>query len=503
MKLTEIYRQILKALHITAGPEGLLSYEAIDSVEPIIIKDDGKNKRLVLPTRDVLDNCDWDNYIAFHPLSEHLNRGVSPVMNTLVKTATLRLTEVLSSLLEQLVELAADKSRHASMGPKAQKILSVLKTADKQMLENMRSLLKKIDLSPQRRVVSIFLKRRGVYKGITTRVCVVNFPLYDALTDPDRKVWGVQLRVKDSEAFEALFEYLLPDLDNPETYSAPSESKSAPYFESFLDAYEKVATQLNNVINVNRKELKLVDKLKTDLWGNITDDLLTYRSEIPPLEGNKGIPLDDTNPSTQYENSSVVTTTPVSAPVLATQPVVQTSQPQPQQPVVQTGPVVATAGPVVATAEPTESISEKLARRQFQLHGGVAPLQQQQPMMGYQQPVMYQQPQQSLPQYIAPNPHQQVQQPGMMPGMMPVQLPPGFVMTQQGLMQQVQTPQGVLLVPAQQQPAMMYGQQPVQQGPVWMGNTSGGGVVASTPVMQQPGMMPGMMSAPMGIGLAR
>ena len=92
MKLTEIYRQILKALHITAGPEGLLSYEAIDSVEPIIIKDDGKNKRLVLPTRDVLDNCDWDNYIAFHPLSEHLNRGVSPVMNTLVKTATLRLT---------------------------------------------------------------------------------------------------------------------------------------------------------------------------------------------------------------------------------------------------------------------------------------------------------------------------------------------------------------------------------------------------------------------------
>lgn len=233
MKLTEIYRQILKALHITATPEGLLSYEAIDSVEPLIVKDDGKNKRLVLPTREILDNCDWDSYIAFHPLSEHLNRGVSPVMNMLVKTATLRLTEVMSSLLEQLVELAADKSRHASMGPKAQKILSVLKTADKQMLENMRSVLKKVDLSPQRRIVSIFLKRKGVYKGITTRVCVVNFPLYDALTDPDRKVWGVQLRVKDAEAFEALFDYMLPDLDNPETYSAPSESKSAPYFESF------------------------------------------------------------------------------------------------------------------------------------------------------------------------------------------------------------------------------------------------------------------------------
>lgn len=523
MKLTEIYRQILKALCITAGPEDLLSYEAIDGSQPLTVKDEGKEKRLALPTRQILDSGNWDQIVAFHPLSEHLNRGTSPVMNTLVKIGMFRLTEVMSSLMMQLVELAADKKRHAGMSPKSQQILSVLKDVDKQTVENLSQILRRIDMSPQKRLVSIFLKRKGVYKGVTSRVCVVNFPLYSELSNPDRKVWGVQLRKKDVEALESLFEYILPDLDNTEAYSAPSDSKVAPYFESFLDAYEKVASQLNRVIHNNRKELDLVDKLKSVMWENVSDDLLAHRSDIPPLDGNKGVSLDDSS----LTGNETATATTVSAPARSPLAVSAAAAVAPTVTAPVMTPAVVTSAPAntslvgaaVTTSAPEESMSEKIARRQRQMGvnnmpamgGGYGAAPMMQPM-GYNTA-----PQ--LPNCVAPNPFQTQQQ------MQPPQVQ--LVNTPNGQMYVMMTPNGPIPVvpgpngawmPMNAMPgmapgmAMMPGMQMMQAVPnanmavgmpPWMGNESGTAIVAATPtnVGMGYGNQMGMMGNVGGVGL--
>lgn len=458
MKLTEVYRSILAGLHITATPEGLLNYDAFDGPVPLTVKIDGKEKRLALPTREVLEAADWDSVCPFHPLSEHLNRGTSPVMNALVKIGMLRQTEVISSLIMQLTELAADSKRHAAMSPKAQKILSVLPNIDKKTVEVFSDVLRKVDMSPDRRLISIYLKRKGVYKGVTSRVCVVTFPIFDQLSDPDRKIWGVQLRKKDVEALEALLQYILPDLDSPETYSAPSDSKAAPYFESFLDAYEKVATQLNSVINVNRKELTLVEKLKAPLWENVTDDLLTHRSEIPALEGNKGVPLDDSSLTSPASAPGVQTvTTAPSRAVPMGAPVEYKPAPPAPAPMTHHQPVV------VQQSNNEESLADKLARRTAAVQGAAAapPMMYpgQQPQMGYPMPAA--QPPVNYPQ--------QMQQQPVNTG-----IPPGY--------QMVMTPQGPALVPVQ--PAgmpMMGAQMPMADAPAWMNNPNGTVVAGATP----------------------
>jgi hypothetical protein len=457
MKLNEIYTKILAALHVHPTPEGLLSYHAFDGPTPLMVTDGDKKRRLALATNDVLQAADWDHIVAFHPLSEHLNRGVSPVMNALVRTGMIRLTEVISSLIHQLLELAVDQSRHAKVAPAAQGILSVLPDVDKKTLANITEVLSRVDMSPDRRLVSIYLKRKGVYRGITSRLCVVSFPIMDELSRGDRKIWGVSLRVKDVDALEALMNYILPGCDNAETYSAPSDSKAAPYFESFLEAYEKVTDQLNRVIHVNRKELQDVDKLKTvKQWENLSEDLLTHRTEIPALEGNKGTVLSDGQLDTVVPTEQVTPTTP--APYHAPAPVTTT----PMRPY--TPPPV--AAPAPATNMEELPLAQRLAQRQQQL---AAP-------QGYYPPP---------PGYAAPPP----------PGYPPQPYPPQPYPPQPYPMAQApypNQPYPAAPYPPQPYPNQPYPGQPYPpqaNQPVWLNNPSATTVVAATPapMPQYPG----------------
>lgn len=464
MKLNELYTKILTALHVKATPEGFLTYESFDGPHPLTVKDGNVNKRLALPTPEILKAANWDEVIPFHPLSEHLNRGVSPVMNALVKVATIRLTEVIPDLMYQLLKLACEPDRHAKMSPQSQKVLSALKDASPKTLDVLEKILKRIDMTPDRKLVSIYLKRKGVYRGVTGRVCVIGFPIVEELSGTERSVWGVKLTQKDQAVLEALMEYILPGCSDVESYSALSESKVAPYFESFLEAYEKVVTQLNRVIQANHKELDNVDKLKTKIdWGNLSEDLLANRSAIPPLDGNKGTILDE---SPSVESSSVQPNTPppapAPAPVLAPTPPPMTPIGYPQQP----------PAPIQQqTSHPGESLADKLLRRQAELQHpqGYAP-------MGYPPP---QNPPGYPPSYPAYPPQSQQYAPmGYPPQGAPMGYPynqPGYPPVQQGYP-----------MPGFPAPNMA-------SAPVWMGAT-GSVVGGATPQPINPGVSGGGVS---------
>lgn len=376
MDLVTTYTNILRAFSVYPDEDRTsLNYVSLRSTSPwTLSKEDPR--RVVLPTRDVLRKAEWDKVAPWHPLSEHLNRGQSPIIRLTLRTAGLRLTEVILNLMEQLLNLAADPERQAKMSPQAQKAIAGLKRADGNTVGHFKKLVKKYaDGAAELAPIALYLKRDGLYQGKRSRVCAVSSPLLNAIQDSGRKPGGVGIRIGDQEALENLILLILPDIDAMETYSAPSSSQLAPYFDSLLLAYEKVAVAINNVIRIFRKELVDVEKLKIDVdWGDLATDLPQYRSQVPPLEDSKGKVLASEAPSVE---SSVPAAPAIAAPAAAH---------------VAPAAAVAPVGRPVATADTPDDelpLAERIARNQGRLVAQQYAPPPPQPV--YQQPV-YQQP---------------------------------------------------------------------------------------------------------------
>lgn len=490
MKLIDIYTAVLRALSVTADDDGRLYYNSLNGQVPwTLSKEDPRP--IVLPTREYLREADWASYAPWHPLSEHLNRGISPIMRATVRAATLRLTEVILSVMEQFIELGMDPARQAKMAPSAQKILSVVKQVDARSLKDFMHIVSKMseDRTGNLSVISMYMKREGLFNGVRSRVCVVSSPLLATIQDSERKPAGRPIRIHDQTMLEDLIEFILPDIEVMETYSSPSTSKMAPYFDSFITAYEKVATQINKVIQVNRKELKDVEKLKINLdWGDLAEDLQTHRSEIPPLEDSKGKELND-------ESVDMNTSAPQAAPAAA---------PAIHQAV--RVPVAARPAHVAPQAAPVAddsnlSLADQLRRRQATAamppppppgYGYPAP-----PPPGYGYPAppapAYAYPQQAPPAY-AQQPQmyaQPVQQPQYPQQPMPYQHPAAA--PAMNYHRPVQQPQ-MYAQPGYPMPAMVD-----PNAPPWMNNNNSTIVTASTAPPVYPGY-PQQAQQPMYMG---
>lgn len=306
-KLLKLYEGLLSSLDLQVDDQGLVSFAAEDGLFPVKVGD----RRLALPTEKLLRSGQWDGLQPFHPLSEHILRGESAVLKKLRTAINIRLSTVISGLLTQLVELGADTSRHKRLSPKASELLSHLKDADPKSVAAMERILEETSPEGPNKIISIYLKRGGIFKGTRhQRVAVVSFPIYGEL-DTDGAgytVFGIKLRKKDFVAFRELFLFLLPDAFDLESYSAASQSNDAPYFDSLIHAYFNVATQLNRVVKDFTKYLTMPEDLFTDLsWIELASDLSEYRNLIPALPGNEG--THDGKEDTSTTTTTALTTT--------------------------------------------------------------------------------------------------------------------------------------------------------------------------------------------------
>lgn len=304
MRLQTIYKDILESLNVYSDETGLLSHRRPDGqVEQISVTVDGHQRRLVLPLDDLLRKGLPDELVAFHPLSELTNRSESEVFRKLKLLVNLRLTTVLAGLLEDLAELAADKDRRKALPPKLLPLLEAMPHADQKLVDNIGHLLNAALAGGKNRLLSIYLSRGGKHKGEKhARVAAVAFPIIAELDDPDRKVYGVQLRAKDIPQIKALFELILPNSDIVGTYNAASDSMDAPNFEVLMLAYIRVASQLNKIVTLGGKYLDDGASLKTNLgWASMLDEIHQLGFEIPALDGNKGIAVGNGNSEQEVE----------------------------------------------------------------------------------------------------------------------------------------------------------------------------------------------------------
>jgi hypothetical protein len=284
LNLVKLYKAILESLFVQANETGLLSWTMGDQSKPLMVGD----RRLTLPIDEQLGRPN-PAIILFHPLSESSTRGESKVLQKMMALVRLRLVSSLSELLQDVTNLCADEDRNRKLSPEASVALTCLPSADEKTVDAMDRILEVCATDPGK-LVKIYLKRGGIYHGKKmSRVAVVSFPIYDEFERDDRTIFGVKLRKNDYIGFKKLLEYLLPKIDENEGYNAGSNSMEAPYLDSLVQAYLKVARDLNRIVDVHRKHLRDAELAEIDIsWEEDARDWSYYRDEIPPLEDSMG-----------------------------------------------------------------------------------------------------------------------------------------------------------------------------------------------------------------------
>lgn len=285
MTLLAFYKTVLASIRHDVDDDGLISREIPGSDNrPASVN----GKRLVLPTDAQLRAGFGDDVQPFHPLSENIaRRGASEVQNYLQRNAKAQVTFYLERIAERLLAVAADPALHKDLPPSCSEYLTKVPKADKKSLKTFDDLME--SSIAKKKVTTLYLKNGGSYQGQKyNRLCVVRFPLIEQLEEDETKVNGVTLRKRDLETFSALLRYIVPFGDDPEEYSAGSNSKVAPFFDAFLRAYAKIAGRLNHMVKRYGKTLDLQLKpIPLDFVDDL-DDLGEYYGDIPPLRGNEG-----------------------------------------------------------------------------------------------------------------------------------------------------------------------------------------------------------------------
>lgn len=315
--LSALYEQLLTAVGLDVDTEGKVSVTS-STGQTVPMRVAGRN--MFVPTETALRTFTEpqvkNHYIAFHPLSESILRTQSPVIKWFRQVTTNRLAAVIAELLTDIIEIAADHSRHAGVHPKATEFLGCLTDADTTMVSALKSIIDKVD-GDKNKLINIYLKQGGKFDGkAVQRSANVSFPILEELDSEAGTVFGVKLRKKDRIALKKFFLTLLPGSDDPVTYSYGSSSSTAPYFHALLCAFQKVATRLNTVTKLFAKNISFPENLHIELdWaGDLIDNIGAYRETIPPLSGNEGETKDEVKTEPQQPMVSTGAYTGLVAP---------------------------------------------------------------------------------------------------------------------------------------------------------------------------------------------
>lgn len=293
--LCNFYTKVLTEVGVVDGGSGKLSYVRGDVLAPVTLG----GKRLCLPTRENLKELDMDTNLVFHPTSEQIISGPSPVLNELRNYITVRLTTTAMSISKGIVELAADPKRQAKLPSAAMDIMKNMSNADAKVSTVLDSVFEKVSDSLDTRIYNLFLKNRGSKadpKGL--RTTTVSFPIMDTAYDGDpEKFFGVKMprKTRDKPAIVALLEYVLDYEAGEENYikEYTTSEPQAPYLHTLLMCFKDIAEHQNKIIKVFKKHIPELQELMYNLdWIEEFDDFSNFVDKVglavPLLPGNLG-----------------------------------------------------------------------------------------------------------------------------------------------------------------------------------------------------------------------
>lgn len=402
MDLLDLYKNILDAGGLTVDEKGCVSINCDKFItdkstmvqnKPVLVE----GKRLVLPTREHLQNSDKNLVQVFHPIRENIMHGESIVITKLRNILTIRLNYTIAGVINSIIDLGASAEKQNRLNPDQIEILSVAPQIDETTATVFTEIITKTFASEKANaLVDIYLKRSGTINGVKfSKVGVVTFPLYEELCKEEDIVYGVKLRKKDKASFKAIFEYLFPNIAEKGSYNRGSVSQIAPFLDSLMQSFMAVASRVNDIVETFNTNFDCYDKLLINSdWVEAFGDLYPYLVEgqkIPMQAGNEGTVkkqevVENQQPQPVAQPLQYQTPAPVPQPQVYTQaPPQQIYQQQPQLP---------------QQPQPQKDSDGKLI---FQ-----SPFARQQ-----QQPQPFYQPQYQQPQYQTPQMSPQMLDPRM------------------------------------------------------------------------------------------
>ena len=424
--LTELYRSILQSMSIVADDEGYLSMVYNDKKFPWMITDEStQNKtarRMVLPTPFILKNPDWNSVVAFHPLSEDIMMGMSPVIRKVLEVVNLTLNIRINGLMAELIELATDPRKSKKISPKFADFMVAASEAGDSTPAAYKNMVRNIGMAKgSQRVIAVSVKRGSTLHGKNySRVGVVKFPIVKEFDDKhttnaagkevaDYSIFGAKMTKKDRNAIRNIFMWVFPDsVTRPEEYCTGTNSMVAPYFDVIVRTYANICSRINAVVEMFGKALPNTESHITDLtWLPAIDDLSKFNGMLPtPLEFNVGVTVKGdgrehqgavVGQQTQTTAASVMPDCNDGAPLAIGMPF------QMQPPAQYVAPAMQPMfEAVVESPTPQQTYQQPMAEPPsadpaFQVVNAFANMaaarQQQQPMQ-FQQPMMTQQPMQ-------------------------------------------------------------------------------------------------------------
>lgn len=290
-RLLSFYRQVLATVDLPVDDDGRIVYQLAGDEDRTPAAIDGKPWMLPLP-EFLRERGFWEDHVPFHPMSENFLNGESVVLAKFKAAQNLKLGAVMAELMGWLVKFAANPEQQAvgTVGAKASKYLKLVPNIKEITAERIEEIIKRSEGSGDKRFVNLYLKRGGdLLDSRYQWVCSATFPFRQELEGEQPKVFGVTISKKDQQSFKALFDYILPENELLETYSAGSKIKSACKFDAVLRSFAKIAERINEVIALHRKVIPTYKNLTIDLsWMEELDHLDKLADIIPPLPFNEG-----------------------------------------------------------------------------------------------------------------------------------------------------------------------------------------------------------------------
>lgn len=282
------YAGFLASLGIYTDADGLTYVIEAGSELPMTMR----KRRLVLPTEVILRDPDWSQMIAFHPFSEHLNKGKSPVLESTTRLVNLRVNRILAEMLMTMVTFAVDSDRHASASAEAKAFLSRVPDINKKTVADFKKFLgSHIDGSAEKSLLSIYLKQGGELLGVKyTRTAIVTSPVAKYQAEAKPIIFDYTFSSKRNRDYLiTMLNYLLPKLSTSLGYSVGTNSPVAPYFVSLATAYAEIMNDLNvHIAALADVNPDLADYAMDLEWLDIITNAPDVATEIRALQDNTG-----------------------------------------------------------------------------------------------------------------------------------------------------------------------------------------------------------------------
>lgn len=297
MKRVELYAQLLKAVNVVVEKDDQLFMEVGDIKNPVLYE----GKPFYLPTKQNLEKSafETENYLFFDPLTESMMRQESESVKALRLLMISRIQYSASRIVSNLINVLRDESL-ASKAKGNQMILyrqniQPSSTTNRSYTKLLREGIKS---NVANRIVNIFLKRGGELDGERyARLAVVDFPILDARDNKLNSIFGVDMSARDKETILDLLSFIFfgSKENTDDEFTAGSNIKMAPYFQSLCFAFCNLAHRINKVHKTYKglydpEEVKAGKGIHIDLGfePNIQELNVYKKDPMPLLAGNTG-----------------------------------------------------------------------------------------------------------------------------------------------------------------------------------------------------------------------